>query len=208
MGGDARSRMAMRSDKAFAAAPTARTVDPTHAEWESFLLDDARKSLRIAIEHARALHHDHVGSLHLLLGLRLATQSIAAYALKAAGVEPEPLLSELRNIPNAGMSQAAGLEPVMTPYIRRVLERASMEARVDDQGQIGSDRLLQTLLQEHDGASVGAAVQFLSARGLSIDRILQELGRGIHERQSSSSVIERDAGIMRPRDPTKEPIEE
>ena len=49
--------------------------------------DDARRTVVLAQEEARALRHNYVGTEHLLLGLAGETEGIAGQALRAVGAE-------------------------------------------------------------------------------------------------------------------------
>lgn len=49
----------------------------------------AKQAIKHALEEARALHHDHIGTEHLLLGLLQETDGIAAQALANLGIKLE-----------------------------------------------------------------------------------------------------------------------
>src|SRR5205823_346989 len=131
--------------------------------------------LDLSTQQARSLHHDHVGSLHFLLGLRTAVPSLAAYALKSAGVEADELVAELRKLPMGEVLSPVKSDPVVTPSLRRVFEHAAKQAERRAAAGIGSEDLLTALLQEHNGDSSSAAVEYLSARGINVEEILQHL---------------------------------
>ncbi len=55
----------------------------------------AKKVLELAMEAARAHHHNYVGTEHLLLGLLLEERGIAAQVLNEAGVTGDGVLAEM-----------------------------------------------------------------------------------------------------------------
>jgi len=48
--------------------------------------DRARRVMLLAEEEARRLNHDHVGTEHILLGLVLEGEGVAARALESLGI--------------------------------------------------------------------------------------------------------------------------
>ena len=146
------------------------------ADGRYCIRDDARRALDVAVQHARDLGHDHVGSLHLLLALRTAIPSAAAFALKTVGIEPDQILFELHKVPRGHVTSAANEDLAVTPFVQRLFERAATEAREHGDAQIGSEHLLHALLRENEDDSVGVAVEFLLGHGVNVESVLRELG--------------------------------
>ncbi|MCY2929467.1 MAG: ATP-dependent Clp protease ATP-binding subunit [Planctomycetota bacterium] len=75
----------------------------------------AKKVLEFAIEEARNLNHNYVGTEHLLLGLLRETDGVAAQVLMNLGIKLDEVRAEVLNILGAGMEPAdappAGIEP-------------------------------------------------------------------------------------------------
>jgi ATP-dependent Clp protease ATP-binding subunit ClpC len=79
----------------------------------------AKKVLEYAIEEARNLNHNYVGTEHLLLGLLRETDGVAAQVLMNLGIKLDEVRAEVLNILGAGMEPtdvtAPGVEPEAAP---------------------------------------------------------------------------------------------
>jgi ATP-dependent Clp protease ATP-binding subunit ClpC len=80
----------------------------------------AKKLIEYSIEAARDLHHDYVGTEHLLLGLLRERESVAARVLISLGVKLEAVrarvLNLLGNNPQAEGSAEGGGEPALVQF--------------------------------------------------------------------------------------------
>jgi len=80
----------------------------------------AKKVIEYAIEEARALNHNYVGTEHLLLGLLRETEGIAAQVLMNLGLRLEDVRQEVLNLLGAGVdSEASSLGMKMGPSVGR-----------------------------------------------------------------------------------------
>ena len=80
----------------------------------------AKKVIEYAIEEARALNHNYVGTEHILLGLLRESEGIAAQVLMNLGLKLEDVRQEVLNLLGAGMDEgAAGLGMKMGPMVGR-----------------------------------------------------------------------------------------
>ena len=68
----------------------------------------AKKVIEYAIEEARSLNHNYVGTEHLLLGLLRETDGVAAQVLMNLNLKLEEVREEVLNLLGAGMDSAAG----------------------------------------------------------------------------------------------------
>jgi len=77
----------------------------------------AKKVIEYAIEEARALNHNYVGTEHILLGLLRETEGIAAQVLMNLGLKLEDVRQEVLNLLGAGVDSSAyqSLGMKMTP---------------------------------------------------------------------------------------------
>jgi len=76
----------------------------------------AKKVIEYAIEEARALNHNYVGTEHILLGLLRETEGIAAQVLMNLGLKLEDVRQEVLNLLGAGVdSSATGMGMKMNP---------------------------------------------------------------------------------------------
>jgi len=80
----------------------------------------AKKVIEYAIEEARSLNHNYVGTEHILLGLLRESEGIAAQVLMDLGLKLEDVRQEVLNLLGAGVDDGpAALGMKMTPTIGR-----------------------------------------------------------------------------------------
>jgi ATP-dependent Clp protease ATP-binding subunit ClpC len=80
----------------------------------------AKKVVEYAIDEARALNHNYVGTEHILLGLLRETEGIAAQVLLSLGLKLEEVRQEILNLLGAGVEGSpANLDMKLGPAIAR-----------------------------------------------------------------------------------------
>jgi ATP-dependent Clp protease ATP-binding subunit ClpC len=80
----------------------------------------AKKVIEYAIEEARALNHNYVGTEHILLGLLRESEGIAAQVLVSLGLKLEDVRQEILNLLGAGSDGApAALDMKLGPVLGR-----------------------------------------------------------------------------------------
>jgi len=80
----------------------------------------AKKVIEYAIEEARSLNHNYVGTEHILLGLLRETEGIAAQVLMNVGLKLEDIRQEVLNLLGAGVDDGpAALGMKMGPAVGR-----------------------------------------------------------------------------------------
>ena len=80
----------------------------------------AKKVIEYAIEEARALNHNYVGTEHILLGLLRESEGIAAQVLMNLGLKLEDVRQEVLNLLGAGIdTEPSGLGMKMGPTMAR-----------------------------------------------------------------------------------------
>ena len=88
----------------------------------------AKKVIEYAIEEARSLNHNYVGTEHILLGLLRESEGIAAQVLMNLGLKLEDVRQEVLNLLGAGVDDGpTALGMKMTPAIG-ALNTAEMPA--------------------------------------------------------------------------------
>jgi ATP-dependent Clp protease ATP-binding subunit ClpA len=132
----------------------------------------ARQVVVLAQEEARALRHNYIGTEHLLLGLLREEQGIGARVLESLGVTLDGVRAQVAEIVGQGEDVVGGQVP-FTPRGKRVLDLALREALSMGHNWIGTEHVLLGLVRENDGV----AIQILLDRGLSADRIRDEVVR-------------------------------
>jgi ATP-dependent Clp protease ATP-binding subunit ClpC len=125
--------------------------------------------LVLAQEEARLLHHDFIGTEHILLGLLHEDEGLAAQALKRAGVSLEPARSAVSGM--VGPTATTTGSPPFTPRAKKVLELSLREALQLGHQYIGTEHLLLGLLREGDGVGV----RVIGALGADLARVRQDV---------------------------------
>lgn len=130
----------------------------------------AQKVIELTTKAARSMHHNYIGTEHLLLGLLKEGSGVAACVLMDAGVE-ETCLVELIEDLIAPSSDVAVLDRKgYSPRIQHIIETADQEAERFDNENIGTEHLLIALLKEADCAGV----RLLNTLGVNIQKIYIE----------------------------------
>ena len=113
----------------------------------------ARQVPVIAQEEARAFRHDHIGTEHLLLGLLLEEDGLAAKALDSLGVSVENVRARIDVVAGRGDASPTGQIP-FTPRAKKVLELALREALSLGHNYIGTEHILLGIAQEGEGVAM------------------------------------------------------
>ena len=92
--------------------------------------DRVRKVLQMAREEAARLHHEYVGTEHILLGLIREGEGVAAAVLTNLNVDLEEIQQKIEETVKKGKAAAAaGPDLPYTSRAKKVLELAMSEAR-------------------------------------------------------------------------------
>ena len=130
----------------------------------------AQKVIELTTKAARSMHHNYIGTEHLLLGLLKEGSGVAACVLMDAGVE-EPRLVELIEDLIAPSSDVAVLDRKgYSPRIQHIIETADQEAERFVIENIGTEHLFIALLI----VAVCAGVRLLNTLGVNIQKIYIE----------------------------------
>jgi ATP-dependent Clp protease ATP-binding subunit ClpC len=132
----------------------------------------AKRVLIRSQQEAKRLHHTHIGTEHLLLGLIGEPGGGAAQVLAHLGVTPP----QVRQAIERGLER--GERPIgggvrLTPGAKRVIERTVEEARRLGHDHIGTEHLLLGLLREEQGRAAGV----LAGLGVAVEPVRQEVLR-------------------------------
>jgi ATP-dependent Clp protease ATP-binding subunit ClpC len=134
----------------------------------------SRRVVVLAQEEARGLHHNYIGTEHILLGLLRDSEGAAATALEAADVTLEGARREVETIIGRGKQEPSGHIP-FTPRAKKVLELSLREAVQLGDNSIDTGHILLGLIREGDGVAVQMMIN-LGADPSSIrQRVHQEL---------------------------------
>lgn len=114
--------------------------------------DHARRSVVLASETARAHHHDHLGTEHLLVGLLRARDGVAAASLTAVGLTADAIDGKLSDT-GPGEPGSSGHIP-FTAHAKAVIEQSLRERSLLGHDRIGTEHLLLALIDNR--TSTGA----------------------------------------------------
>jgi prophage maintenance system killer protein len=148
-------------------------LDPRRARvYPRGFTDRHKQAVDLAMEQARQLGHDHLGTEHLLLGLLAAGDGVAAQVLVSMGIPLEEVRSRVENIIGPGRSPGTRAGRILpTPQARKVLSLTLREALALGHNDVGTGHLLLALL----GEGHGIAVQVLTALGADHARVREQV---------------------------------
>jgi hypothetical protein len=130
----------------------------------------AREVIIAAQDEARALHHNYIGTEHILLGLVKDGDGVAGRALDALGISLDAVRQQVLEIIGEGRQAPAGHIP-FTPRGKKVLDLALREAMQLDHLYIGTEHILLGLVKEGDGV----AFQILTRLGADHARVREQV---------------------------------
>ena len=140
--------------------------------------------LQRAKEAAAKLGNEYIGTEHILLGLTLVQQSVAAKALEGQNVTYHQVMERICEM--QGEKQKFYLPLDMTPRAKRVVERSKQEAVRLGANYVGTEHILLALLREPDTL----AITLLEDLGVDIQTLYEDImlllgeseAQGMHER--------------------------
>src|SRR5215210_1079739 len=125
-----------------------------------------RKVLAMAREEAARLHHEYVGTEHILLGLIREGEGVAAAVLQSLTVDLEEIQQKIEDTVKKGKAQqGTGPDLPYTSRAKKVLELAMSEARELNHSYVGTEHRLLGLLREEKGI----AAQVLIDANVNLD---------------------------------------
>jgi hypothetical protein len=127
--------------------------------------DNARQVVMDAQKEARMLHHNYIGTEHLLLALA-GGEGVAADALKSLGATATGVREQITEIVGEGQEAPAGHIP-FTPRSKKVLELSLRESLRLGHNYIGTEHVLLGIVREGEGL----AMQILSKLGVPAEAI-------------------------------------
>ena len=162
--------------------------------------DRVRKVLQMAREEAARLHHEYVGTEHILLGLIREGEGVAAAVLTNLNVDLDDIQQKIEETVKKGKAAAApGPDLPYTSRAKKVLELAMTEARELNHSYVGTEHLLLGLLREEKGI----AAQVLTDAGVTLEQSRAETLRLL-----GSDMPQTGSGAAAPAPPTAAPKSE
>ena len=136
----------------------------------------AQEVLKRAQEAALKLGNKYVGTEHILLGLTLVSDSVAAKALESQGVTYHQVMDKIQSM--TGGNSAYYIPADFTPRAKRVVESSVQEAFRMGTGYVGTEHILIALIRENDNIAVRIMVSLDLNLQRLYDDIMNMLGEG------------------------------
>lgn len=136
----------------------------------------AQELLKRAQEAALKLGNKYVGTEHILLGLTLVSDSVAAKALESQGITYHQVMDKIQSM--TGGTSAYYIPADFTPRAKRVVESSVQEAFRMGTGYVGTEHILIALIRENDNIAVRIMVSLDLNLQRLYDDIMNMLGEG------------------------------
>ncbi len=153
----------------------------------------AQKSLERAAEEAGLMGHAYIGTEHLLLGLALEKDSIAARVLFARGLGVSVIRASILALLGEG-ERYVPRNDSLTPKAKKVIEASADIAKKRGCSYIGTEHLLSALLAEP--SSTGASI--IEGAGVPLPLLAEDLCA--HQSSGASSKKEASDKIAEPQE--------
>jgi len=135
----------------------------------------ARRVLSLAHEEAERLHHNYIGTEHLLLGLMREEGGVAGRVLRELGLEPARVKEMVERLTGVGRHTGGRIE--LAPATEQVLQTAIEEARRMGHHYIGTEHLLLGLVRQGEGVGIDV----LRRLGITPEQIRRQTRRVLQE---------------------------
>jgi ATP-dependent Clp protease ATP-binding subunit ClpA len=146
--------------------------------------DQSRRAVVLAQDEARRLHHNYIGTEHLLAGLRREERGAAARALESAGITVDAVRGQIETIIGQSTQPPSGPIP-FTPRAKKCLELSLRQALKLNHRHIDTGHLLLALISKDDCV----AVQVLGGLGADLGalraRVISEIEENPEDRDYS-----------------------
>jgi ATP-dependent Clp protease ATP-binding subunit ClpC len=135
----------------------------------------ARRVLSLAHEEAERLHHNYIGTEHLLLGLIREEGGVAGRVLRELGLEAARVKEMVERLSGQGRYSGGRIE--LAPGTEQVLQFAIEEARRMGHHYIGTEHLLLGLVRQGEGV----AIEVLRRLGVTPEQVRRQTRRILQE---------------------------
>jgi ATP-dependent Clp protease ATP-binding subunit ClpC len=137
----------------------------------------ARRALELAQDEARRLHHDYLGTEHMLLGLIDEGDGVAAEVLRQLAGRPDDVRSAIETMVGPGEANGDGSEVGITPRAVRAMHLAEEEARSLGHHYLGTEHILLGLIDEGEGSAAGVLRSLGIDADLAREAVIRVLAR-------------------------------
>ena len=150
----------------------------------------ARRVLSLAHEEAERLHHNYIGTEHLLLGLIREEGGVAGRVLRELGLDPARVKEMVERLTGVGRHSGGRIE--LAPATEKVLQDAIEEARGMGHHYIGTEHILLGLVNQ----SEGVGLDVLKHLGITPEQVRRQTRRVLQE-SPTRRVAPKSAGRKR-----------
>jgi ATP-dependent Clp protease ATP-binding subunit ClpC len=140
----------------------------------------ARRVLSLAHEEAERMHHNYIGTEHLLLGLIREEGGVAGRVLRELGLDPARVKEVVERLTGIGRHKGGRIE--LAPGTEHVLQIAIEEARQMGHHYIGTEHLLLGLVRQGEGVGIDV----LRRLGITPEQIRRQTQRILQESPARS----------------------
>ncbi|MBE9478539.1 MAG: ATP-dependent Clp protease ATP-binding subunit [Chloroflexi bacterium] len=141
----------------------------------------ARRVLSLAHEEAERLHHNYIGTEHLLMGLMREEGGVAGRVLRELGLETDRVKEMVERLTGVGRHTSGRIE--LAPATEQVLQVAIEEARRMGHHYIGTEHLLLAMVRQGEGVGI----EVLRRLGITPEQIRRQTRRILQEGSSRRS---------------------
>ena len=142
--------------------------------WQ-FFTERAKKVIQLAHREALRLGHDVIGTEHILLGLAVEGEGVAAQVLNSAGVSIDELRTMVEQLVGKGEQKSKPVDLPLSPRAKKVLDLAMREAQKMSVSYVGTEHILLGLISEGEGI----ATQVLNSMGLDSDKVRSDVAAAV-----------------------------
>ena len=135
----------------------------------------ARRVLSLAHEEAERLHHNYIGTEHLLLGLIREEGGVAGRVLRELGLDPARVKEMVERLTGRGRHTGGRIE--LAPATEKVLQDAIDQARGMGHHYIGTEHILLGLVNQ----SEGVGLDVLKHLGITPEQVRRQTKRILQE---------------------------
>lgn len=136
--------------------------------------DNAKKCMNLARQEAQRLHHEYLGTEHLLLGVIRVGDCAATGLLRRRGVDLDRVRLEVEKLVRSGPAAPAAQQLPFTPGAKKVLEHSMGEAANLGHNYIGTEHVLLGLIKQGEGIAAKA----LSAFDVRLEDVREDVRAG------------------------------
>ncbi len=152
--------------------------------------DRVKRVMFLAREEAARLHHDYIGTEHLLLGIIREGEGLAATILTNLGLDLDMVRRTIESMVPASSGSVTIGEIPFTPRAKHVLELSVDEAKLLGHNYVGTEHLLLGLIREGEGIAARVLTEFGADKRRVREEALKLLGgtqRGHRGRQEAKT---------------------